>query len=364
MRLISTYWPFYGSPDVSCDIAGFEVFSARYIEQLEPTDIFHIHDCYELTYVKSWFSNIETHKPRAIINDHWTLPHKILPDIEYYSIPAFAAKMSKSFRNCMMKNSFVTNHAANIMVNRFAMNRWAALKFADIWNINYDYTYSGSHRQVDLSAWLDKLTPEFLGSNFTQEHRSYCLAELGNPTKWINNANQRQEFDNNQYFISYQWYGGNFWTWHHGLNDLFGGSAVSLITESSDYMPALVYTEKTIYAIVGLTMPIWVGHPYAAEHWKRYGFDTFDDVIDHSYQWEVDPLKRYWLAFERNAAILQNLELARDIRNSMSARLLRNRELLLSGQLELISKREIDTWPADIAHICRPVMADRFDLDL
>ena len=57
-------------------------------------------------------------------------------------------------------------------------------------------------------------------------------------------------------------------------------------------------------ALYGYCFPIFVGMWHGALAAKHLGFDTFDDVIDHSYETELDPAKRTLLALELNRDIL------------------------------------------------------------
>ena len=59
-------------------------------------------------------------------------------------------------------------------------------------------------------------------------------------------------------------------------------------------------------ALYGYCFPIFVGMWHGALAAKHLGFDTFDDVIDHSYETELDPAKRTLLALELNRDILIN----------------------------------------------------------
>lgn len=51
-------------------------------------------------------------------------------------------------------------------------------------------------------------------------------------------------------------------------------------------------TEKTYKCFALLQIPIWLAPYRAVECYRRLGFDVFDDIVDHSYDLEVDPSKR------------------------------------------------------------------------
>lgn len=86
---------------------------------------------------------------------------------------------------------------------------------------------------------------------------------------------------------------------------VFEPSCVSLITEPVYWERQTIVTEKTIMAMYGGTIPIWVGGWRIADYLKLQGFDVFDDVVDHSYQDLTDPAGRVRCAIELNIDLLQ-----------------------------------------------------------
>jgi len=87
---------------------------------------------------------------------------------------------------------------------------------------------------------------------------------------------------------------------------VFEPSCVSLITEPAFYEKETIVTEKTLMAICGGTVPVWVGGWRIADYMASMGFDIFDDVVDHSYQYKSDPWDRCYYAIARNMALLEN----------------------------------------------------------
>ena len=88
--------------------------------------------------------------------------------------------------------------------------------------------------------------------------------------------------------------------------NVFEPSCVSLITEPVWYEKETIVTEKTIMAIYGGTIPIWVGGWRIPDYMKSLGFDIFDDLVDHSYQDLTDPVDRCHQAVLRNINLLKN----------------------------------------------------------
>jgi hypothetical protein len=73
-------------------------------------------------------------------------------------------------------------------------------------------------------------------------------------------------------------------------DDISRLSYVSLVSEShsNDYNGLFFLTEKSIKPFVLQQIPIFIGAPGIASHFRNYGFDLFDDIVNHSYDNEVD----------------------------------------------------------------------------
>jgi hypothetical protein len=88
--------------------------------------------------------------------------------------------------------------------------------------------------------------------------------------------------------------------------NVFEPTAVSLITEPAYYEHETIITEKTVMAIYGGTVPVWVGGWRIADYMKDLGFDIFDDIVNHNYQRLADPEQRCRRAVLDNQHLLQN----------------------------------------------------------
>ena len=120
--------------------------------------------------------------------------------------------------------------------------------------------------------------------------------------------------------------------WNQFQAKLVSHSAVTLMTESTINMDLnYTFTERTVFSVLGLTFPIWVGNFGQAEQAKAMGFDIFSDVIDHSYQYKKTLLERCYYAIADNLEILTNFELAKQTRISNFKRLIDNRSYLMNG---------------------------------
>jgi hypothetical protein len=142
--------------------------------------------------------------------------------------------------------------------------------------------------------------------------------------------------------------------WTDNLELLFDQSAVSLIGEPHGDQMASIFTEKTIFSIMGLTFPIFVGGYGNAEYLKQVGLDTFDDIIDHSYQFLPTLPERCFHAFKNNLHILTDLNLAKQLRQTHLNRLLKNRDLLYDQILIKHAYSVVDTWPDPLKSTIKP----------
>jgi len=94
------------------------------------------------------------------------------------------------------------------------------------------------------------------------------------------------------------------------LVPLFKNSVVSIITETTSLEKFSTLTEKFPYCILGRNFPIIVGTLGNVELYRKMGFDMFDDIIDHSYDYEPNPFYRMKMAIDSNIKILTDKEFA------------------------------------------------------
>jgi hypothetical protein len=126
---------------------------------------------------------------------------------------------------------------------------------------------------------------------------------------------------------------------------VFEPACISLVTEPACYERQTIVTEKTIMAIYGGTIPVWVGGWRIADWMKAQGFDIFEDVVDHSYQDLADPMQRVKKSIELNLDLLQHP--TKDFYNCYSQRLQHNYNLARS-----------DIWKKQCDIICSSLGID------
>ena len=243
--------------------------------------------------------------------------------------------------------SLATDYCSNFILNRKRINRFLLANLVEWFDLkSFDYTCSGVDSNFDMThiiAEIESISAPPWTSNF----KSAMLAPTTLPAKWIAITGDTVK-ERTQIVPS-----SNAYVWDGGLARLFSRSAVSLITESIDYQAGAGYTEKTSFAVLGRTFPIWIGGKYQADEFARLGYDTFDDVIDHSYQYKDTLIERCYHAIADNIEILTDIDLARATRDSMQLRLTKNQSQLITDCSS--PEQVINCLIASIRHFDEPV---------
>ena len=115
------------------------------------------------------------------------------------------------------------------------------------------------------------------------------------------------------------------------LRNEYSKTKVNIITESLYVDESGILSEKTLFAFASMQLPILIAHRGAVSDARRYGFDMFDDVIDHSYDTMPNDIR--W----KNALVLNKELIDGDCRD-LEDRLVANKTYLLNGYLFGISK--------------------------
>jgi len=117
------------------------------------------------------------------------------------------------------------------------------------------------------------------------------------PYKVLNNSEYVVEYCNTENF-------------EKNLRKIYLNSVVEIITESTYILPTGFPTEKYLHTIYGFNFPIIVSNKGMVKYLRDFGFDMFDDIIDHSYDCIEDNLLRLQQAIELNKEIITNKEFA------------------------------------------------------
>jgi hypothetical protein len=288
-------------------------------------------------------------QPKYIIGDSMSY-FKGINAIDYW-IESQVRQFEKD--NISLPNEVSTAACANFTLNKKSHNRHMILKLSEIFNVDVNYTWSGIDRYFDMSLFIDEHIS--INDNKIDNVWGGLLSPITRfEKKWINHAT---DIDLG-FAIGYA---GNTNVWEAGLKDLISVTAVTLIGESiCDDTDAITYSEKTAFSVYGLTMPIWVGGKYQAKYWKEKGFDTFDDIIDHSYESMPTLLERCFYAIYLNRKILTDLDYAAQVRTDVMDRLIANREKLTYQHLHDFNVAQVAAWPEEIKDIAYPLF-DKYE---
>lgn len=158
-------------------------------------------------------------------------------------------------------------------------------------------------------------------ANELLKNTDYKLLDKFLPEQWFYNENEIQNKRLNESKILYS---TNTEQYRILKDRLFADSAISIIAEPCFFEKGTILTEKTLMAIYSGHFMIWPGMYKSADTMSKLGFDTFEDIIDHSYQYNKNPGLRVLEAFTKNTKLLNNLELQNKFRNEFQSRLLKN----------------------------------------
>lgn len=234
------------------------------------------------------------------------------------SLPVMLAEMAHavSFARHDLDTQFETTHCFNFMIYKARQFRLQALKAIEWFDLQTPcYTASlwppGSVMDSSQLYDPDPEVTEWLQS-FARPWKTQDRVvgdRVGNNYDWLGNLRG---------FL---------------LQGVFGPTAVALITETLEpgLEHSMFFTEKTLYPMLAGNFPIWLGGKTQAEHWQAFGFDVFNDVIDHSYQHRPTHLQRMYYAIKDNLVMLKDLELASGMRSNLQDRLMHNRMLAMDG---------------------------------
>ena len=102
--------------------------------------------------------------------------------------------------------------------------------------------------------------------------------------------------------------GGNIENYNTVLLPIYNQVRVELVPGSIFAEPTPYITEKELQAIYGSNFMIFVNAPGTVEVLRQWGFDVFDDIVNHSYDQEPDPVRRICTAISDNIRLLNGAE--------------------------------------------------------
>lgn len=322
-------------------------------EEIRSDQIVFLQDTQSATSIKK--AVVDNPKIKAVIGDNASL-WNFDTDVQTYTLPFFfvSTLYRAKFHLCEYQERYPTECVFNFCINGRTIPRYLTLRAVEFFKLsNYRYTYSGSCNNIRDEYILQEINLlDPTEERFTKELVSQILGPVTIPPNFVGIDTPCSQIITEHGAVFD--YGGDIFPWISGLDRIFQSSLISLITEScaEDYDLSSVFTEKTFYSILGLTMPLWVGGFRNAEQFRKMGFDVFEDLIDHSYQYEKTVFLRCLKAIEDNIDLLRiSINQAHNLRQRMLPRLQKNRDYLMSQQFIEWFREQMHDWPETVRSI-------------
>ena len=249
--------------------------------------------------VKRLLENSTNPYAHTIVFDHVLQHDDVLKDYNLVCLPVLMAKYTNQFiQQQIIPNWTHKYQTFNFIINKKRLHRTFMLMLLDMFDLHdCEYTLCWKHTDIDKNAMIRETNniayqKIILSSKITTTPRQYLFGtekSLDQGLKYgsITNPEVYQRFLQQA---------------------VFEPTCVSLITEPAFFERETIITEKTIMAIYGGTVPIWVGGWRIADYLRDQGFDVFDDIVDHSYQDMPDPWDRCYYAIEKNINLLKDFD--------------------------------------------------------
>jgi hypothetical protein len=312
----------------------------------------HIWDVCDKEYIRE--INKSSNPPKYIVNDSLNFI-----DIEQVYCSNFWLEQEVSFyKNFSYCEDTHTDYVFNFMINKKQINRFLCMKLVEYFGLkDFAYTWSGIGRSFDMSKIIEERS---YANTLPEDLFNEILAPVKSITPNFLSIAKHDISNNCENAINVEHYGQNYQVWENVASTMFKKSAISLITESIAYDKSICFSEKTLFAVLGLTFPIWIGGYRQSEEWKKTGFDTFDDVINHNYQYYDTLIERCYHAFNDNLHLLTNKQKISKLRCTHKNRLLRNRELILNNQIQKYNDNMVSQWPIELQQVAMPTINKHF----
>ena len=269
-------------------------------------------------------------KDHTLVFDHVLQHDDVLTDYRKILLPLFLSRSAEQFdRKNIQPNWTNKTCTFNFMINKIRLHRAFLLMLVEHFNLtNYEYTLCWKNTEVNRTRMTQE-APQYKeiidSANLNISTRQYLFGHerlLDQGLQYGHKTNA----DNYQAFLQ---------------QNVFDPSCYSLITEPAFYERETIITEKTIMAIYGGTMPIWVGGWRIADWMRDQGFDVFDDLIDHSYQDLTDPYDRCYQAVYKNYELLHDFETSKKVIECSQDRLQHNLDLLKQNRFRAECQEKI-----------------------
>jgi hypothetical protein len=110
------------------------------------------------------------------------------------------------------------------------------------------------------------------------------------------------------------------------LRSFYQNSFIEIVSETTYTEPEFNLTEKYLNSVYGCNFPIIIGNCGMVKFLREFGFDVFDDVINHDYDDIIDPVSRIKTLYELNSDLLKDVGLVKKLWQERKDRFIANIE--------------------------------------
>lgn len=128
------------------------------------------------------------------------------------------------------------------------------------------------------------------------------------------------------------------------LRSLYLDHFVEIICETQFNRAWFGLSEKFLFSVYASNFPILVAGAGAVNFLRNFGFDMFDDIVDHSYDNILDPLDRLCAAVDRNKMLLIDNEKTKKLWHTHRSRFAKNIEFAKTTMYEKITQQAFDDF--------------------
>lgn len=129
------------------------------------------------------------------------------------------------------------------------------------------------------------------------------------------------------------------------LRRYYAHTLIEIVNETVYDVTGHHLTEKFINSVFGMNIPLLFGVPGVVSYVKSLGFDTFEDVVDTSYDSITDPIQRMITAIDSNIRLLSDPDFAYQIWHSCQHRLINNIDWAKNHMHNCARQKTIDALP-------------------
>ena len=308
---------------------------------LQPSRILFVEDHYEPDILENLLDQAKV-KPELIITDFFAIIPNSKYNIQYWPIWLAGFDKCKLPHLNLNNNNKGVKTTFNFMAFKPRKYRVFALKVLEYFNLSTTQYVSNHINDPVLLTYhsVDHVVVDEIINSGNQELIQlikFFTSQVKLPYRFFNNP-KNTTYDNVADYNNFL------------KHRVFDRSAISLILETIEpsWSNAANFSEKTMFSAVSNTIPIWLGGYQQAELWKNYGFDVFDDIVNHSYQYKSTNVERIFYAVKDNIEILADLQKTKSIHESLTTRFEKNLELLRKRIFLSLLNQNLVVYPAEV----------------